>query len=224
MMPRSTAGARAALLPDGAAQYPKRRVAELAGLGVFAVAGLLCAALATYDPADPSFNVATTSPVHNVLDLPGAAVADLLLQTIGLGAAVIVLVMVTLAWQIATGRWVVQHHHVPSVDVLSYTAQGQPWVYPVGAMVVFYLAWLAGGYGLLSWFGAAACVGTVALLLRRGNPASASIAIVAVPLIAGRTGVRADAFSTVLFAALITSWSRVIRDHGPIWITACGSL
>jgi hypothetical protein len=59
-------------------------------------------------------------------------------------------------WQMATGRWVVQHHQVPSVDVLSYTAQGQPWIYPVGAMVIFYLAFLAGGYTLLSWIGAAA--------------------------------------------------------------------
>src|SRR6516164_11439276 len=55
-------------------------------------------------------------------------------------------------WQVATGRWVVQHHHVPSVDVLSFTAQGQPWIYPVGAGVIFYLVFLIGGYALLSWF------------------------------------------------------------------------
>ena len=93
-------------------------------------------------------------------------------------------------WQLATGRWVVQHHQVPSVDVLSYTMQGQPWIYPVAAGVIFYLAFLAGGYALLSWIGAAACVGTVALLLRRGNPLSACLAILAVPLIASRTAPR----------------------------------
>jgi hypothetical protein len=49
-------------------------------------------------------------------------------------------------WQVATGRWVTQHHQVPSVDVLSYTVQGQPWIYPVGAGVIFYLAFLTGGY------------------------------------------------------------------------------
>src|SRR6516164_2949433 len=69
-----------------------------------------------------------------------------------------------LGWQLATGRWVVQHHHAPSTDVFSYTAQGEPWIYPVGAGLVFYGAYLLGGYGLISWIGAAACVGTVALL------------------------------------------------------------
>jgi len=29
-----------------------------------------------------------------------------------------------LGWQMATGRWVVQHHQIPSVDVFSYTAAG----------------------------------------------------------------------------------------------------
>ena len=43
-------------------------------------------------------------------------------------------------WQMATARWAVQHHHIPSADVLSFTAQGEHWLYPVGAGVVFYLA------------------------------------------------------------------------------------
>ncbi len=104
----------------------------------------------------------------------------------------------------ATGRWVVQHHHVPSADVLSYTARGEHWLYPVGAGVVFYLAFLIGGYALLSWMSAAACAGTVALLLRRGSSASAAIAILAVPLIAERTPPRADMFTVVLFAAFLS--------------------
>ncbi len=32
-----------------------------------------------------------------------------------------------LFWQLTSGRWVVQHHHVFSTDVFSYTAHGQPW-------------------------------------------------------------------------------------------------
>ena len=90
-------------------------------------------------------------------------------------------------WQMATGRWTVQHHHVPSVDVLSYTAPNEPWTYPVGAGAVLYLAYLVGGFTLLSWISAAATAGTVALLLRRGSSASAAIAIIAVPMIAQRT-------------------------------------
>ena len=122
-------------------------------------------------------------------------------------------------WQLATGRWVVQHHQVPSVDVLSYTVQGQPWIYPVAAGVIFYLAFLAGGYALLSWIGAAACVGTVALLLRRGYPVSACLAILAVPLIASRTPPRADAFSVVFFAAFLSLlWENYQTGRARLWL------
>ncbi len=107
-------------------------------------------------------------------------------------------------WQLATGRWVAQHHQVFSTDVFSYTAAGQPWIYPVGSALLFYGAYLLGGYALLSWLGAAACVGTVALLLRKGSAIRAGIAIVAVPLIAGRTNARAEMFTVVLFAAYLS--------------------
>ncbi|MGA3317387.1 MAG: hypothetical protein ABSC64_13225 [Candidatus Korobacteraceae bacterium] len=73
-----------------------------------------------------------------------------------------------LGWQLATGRWVAQHHNVPSTDVFSYTAQGEPWIYPVGSGLVLYAVYLLGGYALISWIGALACVATVTLLLRRG--------------------------------------------------------
>src|SRR5579871_2103009 len=109
-----------------------------------------------------------------------------------------------LGWQMATGRWILQHHSIPSVDVLSYTAAGQPWIYPIGAGIIFYAAYLLGGFALLSWLGAAACVGTVALLLRKNSSAGAVIAILAVPVIALRTTPRADVFTVVLFAAFLS--------------------
>jgi tetratricopeptide (TPR) repeat protein len=122
-------------------------------------------------------------------------------------------------WQMATGRWVVQHHHVPSVDVLSYTAAREPWTYPVGAGAVLYLAYLAGGFTLLSWISAAATAGTVALLLRRGSSASAGIAIIAVPMIAQRTQPRADMFSVVFFAAFLSIlWVYYQTGRGALWL------
>ena len=57
-------------------------------------------------------------------------------------------------WQLATGRWVAQHHHVFSTEVFSYTAQGQPWIYPVGSSLFLYWVYVIGGYALLSWVGA----------------------------------------------------------------------
>ena len=124
-----------------------------------------------------------------------------------------------LGWQLATGRWVVQNHHVPSTDVFSYTAQGKPWIYPVGAGLVFYAAYLIGSYGLISWIGAAACVGTVALLLRRGHAVRAGIAILAIPLLAWRTSPRADMFTVVLFAAFLSLlWENYQTGTARLWL------
>ncbi len=124
-----------------------------------------------------------------------------------------------LGWQLATGRWVLQHHRVPWTDVFSYTAQGEPWVYPVGSGLVLYAAYLLGGYALISWIGALACVATVALLLRRGSAVSAAIAIVAVPLIAWRTAPRADMFTVVLFAAFLSLlWENHQTGRARLWL------
>src|SRR6516225_3758636 len=89
-------------------------------------------------------------------------------------------------------RWLVEHHEIPSVDHFSYTAQGQPWIYPIGGGLLFYGLWLIGGYALLSWFAASATPATTALLLRNGSVISAVLTALAIPLIAVRTGVRAD--------------------------------
>jgi tetratricopeptide (TPR) repeat protein len=124
-----------------------------------------------------------------------------------------------LGWQMATGRWVAQHHRVPAVDVLSYTASGQPWIYPVGSGMVFYVAYLLGGYALISWLGVAACCGTVALLLRRGSAVSAGLAILAVFPIAARTSPRAEMFTVVLFAAFLSLlWENYQTGRAPLWL------
>jgi hypothetical protein len=44
---------------------------------------------------------------------------------------------VDLGWQLATGRWIVEHRQIPSTDVLSYTAAGKPWIYPIGSSLLF---------------------------------------------------------------------------------------
>jgi len=124
-----------------------------------------------------------------------------------------------LGWQLATGRWIAQHHNVASVDVFSYTAKGEPWIYPVGAGLFFYAAYLLGGYTLISWIGALACVAAVALLLRRGTVVSAAIAIFAIPLIAVRTPPRADMFTVILFAAVLSIlWENYRTGNALLWL------
>jgi hypothetical protein len=116
-------------------------------------------------------------------------------------------------------RWLVEHHEIPRVDHFSYTAPGQPWIYPVGGSLLFYGLWLLGGYALLSWSAALTTAGTIALMLRQGSVISALLAALAVPLIAARSNVRADMFTTLLSAAylaLLWRWHRTGR--GRLWL------
>ncbi|HUB82798.1 MAG TPA: tetratricopeptide repeat protein [Bryobacteraceae bacterium] len=123
-----------------------------------------------------------------------------------------------LGWSMATGRWIAAHHQIPSTEVFSYTAAGQPWIYPVGSALIFYGAYALGGYGLISWLVALACVATVALLLRRGSAVSAGLALFAVPLIASRTTARPEMFTSVLFAAtLAILWQQHETGTARLW-------
>lgn len=124
-----------------------------------------------------------------------------------------------LGWQLASGRWIVQHHRIFSNDVFSYTAAGQPWIYPALSGVFFYLCFLVGGYTLLTWTGALACAGTVAVLLRRNSVVVAALAIVAVPMIASRTQPRAEMFTTILFAAYFALlWKHYRTGRAAMWL------
>ena len=108
-----------------------------------------------------------------------------------------------LGWQLATGRYFVEHHQIPRVELFSYTAQGKEWIYPPFSGAIFYLLYLAGGYSALSWLNAFACAATVAFLITSGGRLAAALAIVAIPAIAFRTIPRAELFTTVLFAAVL---------------------
>ncbi len=122
-------------------------------------------------------------------------------------------------WQLARGRWIAQHHHVFSTDVLSYTVPGAPAVYPAGGGLILYWVYLLGGYTLLSWLSAAVCVATVALLLRRGSVFTAAMAILAVPFIALRTVPRSELFAIVIFAAYVSVlWQNHQTGRGPLWL------
>ena len=78
-----------------------RRLSEL--VAVFcALAGLtLLLALVSYNPADPSFDTATSAPATNLLGTLGAGFADLLLQ--GFGIAGVIPPLILLAWAYRLG-------------------------------------------------------------------------------------------------------------------------
>lgn len=79
----------------------RRRAAELLAL-VLVLVGLVAAvALATYDPADPSFSTATSRPTQNLAGPFGAHAADILLQGVGWAAWLPTACMMTWAWRLA---------------------------------------------------------------------------------------------------------------------------
>ena len=124
-----------------------------------------------------------------------------------------------LPWQLATGRFIAQHHSIFSTDVFSYTRTGVPWMYPAGSGLILYWVYLLGGYSLISWLGAAACLATMALLLRRGSAVTAALGILAVPFIAFRAVPRAELFAIVLFAAFVSLlWQNFRTSRAPLWL------
>ena len=83
-----------------------RRLAELAGI-LLASAGLaLAIALCSYDARDPSLDTASAHPIGNLAGSAGAAVADLLIQSVGIVAILPALTMLAWAWRVAAHRGV----------------------------------------------------------------------------------------------------------------------
>ncbi len=81
-----------------------RRLAEIGGLTVAALAIAIGVALATYHASDPSLNTATSVPAANALGVVGAAIADFLWQGFGLAGALPSLGLLAWAWRIASRR------------------------------------------------------------------------------------------------------------------------
>jgi tetratricopeptide (TPR) repeat protein len=124
-----------------------------------------------------------------------------------------------LGWQLATGRYIVQHHVIPSTELFSYTAHGNPWIYPPFSGVIFYLLFLVGGYTALCWLSAFACTATVLLIVWNQSRSAAILSTIAVPAIAFRTLPRAELFSTVLFAAFLVSlWTHFEGRKSRLWL------
>jgi S-DNA-T family DNA segregation ATPase FtsK/SpoIIIE len=67
-----------------------RRAAEIAGLAMLALSCACGIALVTWSVQDPSLNHAIEGPVRNLLGRPGAIVADILMQMIGVASIALI--------------------------------------------------------------------------------------------------------------------------------------
>ncbi len=75
------------------------RLNEPAGFAVLAFAVALILSLVSYYPLDPSLNVAGNERIaHNLVGVPGAWFADIALQTLGLGAFLVPIFLISLGW------------------------------------------------------------------------------------------------------------------------------
>ncbi len=95
---------RLSFLPEAVRDALRRRLRELGGLALIALATLLALALATWSVQDPSLSHATNAPMRNMLGAPGAIVADLLMQLLGVAALALVLPVAIWGWRLATHR------------------------------------------------------------------------------------------------------------------------
>jgi DNA segregation ATPase FtsK/SpoIIIE, S-DNA-T family len=91
-------------LPVSIREALGRRLRELAGLGLIALAGAAAAALMTWSVQDPSLSHATSRATRNIVGYPGAIGADLLMQILGLGAIMLILPIAIWGWRLLTHR------------------------------------------------------------------------------------------------------------------------
>ena len=75
------------LLPTALVDFMKRRALEVTGTLLLFSGICLLLALLSYNPSDPSLNSASGHHPANLLGFPGAFTADILLQMIGVVAA-----------------------------------------------------------------------------------------------------------------------------------------
>lgn len=99
---------RPRLLPQGSGEFLRKRLVETSGFFLLLLGLLLATACLGFDPGDPSFNHAADGQVSNPLGRPGAYTADLLLQSLGLGAFLLAGIPISWGWRL------MRSHRIPA--------------------------------------------------------------------------------------------------------------
>jgi S-DNA-T family DNA segregation ATPase FtsK/SpoIIIE len=89
---------------SGMRVFLRRRWEELLGLLLVALGAAYLVALLTASASDPSLNLAVDGPVHNMLGLPGAYIADLMLESLGVACFILALALLVWGWQMIRHR------------------------------------------------------------------------------------------------------------------------
>src|SRR3954452_17520591 len=92
------------MLSDELRAALRRRLHEIVGVALIAIAGVAALALATWSVQDPSLSHATNAPVRNMLGLPGAIGADLMMQLLGIATIALLFPRAAWGWRLLTHR------------------------------------------------------------------------------------------------------------------------
>src|SRR4051794_19619396 len=92
------------MLSDELRAALRRRVHEIIGGVLIGVVGVAAVALATWSVQDPSLSHATNTPVRNMLGLPGAIGADLMMQLLGIATITFLFPLAAWGWRLLTHR------------------------------------------------------------------------------------------------------------------------
>jgi S-DNA-T family DNA segregation ATPase FtsK/SpoIIIE len=93
-------------IPEGLRDFLSRRAAELTGVVLLLLCAALALALITWSVQDPSLNHATAGRVKNLLGWPGAIIADLMMQLMGLASVAMLAPAAVSSWRLLANRHV----------------------------------------------------------------------------------------------------------------------
>lgn len=85
-------------IPAALSRFITNRFSELIGLGVLALTAVVAVALATWSAGDPSLSYAIDKAPKNALGYPGAVIADVMMQ--GVGLAVVAVLAPIIVWSL----------------------------------------------------------------------------------------------------------------------------
>ena len=104
MVARTRNAGRNTFLSEQATMFLRRRCSEVAGILLFVCGSALTLTIFGYDSTDPSWNHAVARDASNPLGVPGAWLADILLQAIGGGAILPGFILMVWGWRIGRHR------------------------------------------------------------------------------------------------------------------------
>ncbi len=122
--------------------FIRRRIHEIMGLSLIAIALFIAAALLDYYPSDPSLTVASNAQVKNITGAVGAYIANPILQFLGLAGGLLpFIIFITWGWKLLykrpTSIWWMRlslliFALVPAAALLNLISSTESYIFPQG--------------------------------------------------------------------------------------------